>query len=106
MKFLLEHQLPKRIRYAKVYLEAGSASVFFSLDGTNADWHATIGKTKDGVEMTDGQYTRLRKSVPAVDVLDDDERTVIIRNASGYDEQWQKPMWVLRRIHRKASEDP
>jgi hypothetical protein len=37
MKFRLEHQLPKKLRYAKVYLEAGPASVFFSLDGTSAD---------------------------------------------------------------------
>ena len=33
MKLVLEHMLPRKLRYAKVYLEAGSASVFFSLVG-------------------------------------------------------------------------
>lgn len=101
MKFLLEHQLPKRLRYAKVYFEAGSASVFFSLDGSSADWYASIGRTRRGVEMTDKEYARFRESVPAVEVLDDDGRNVVVRNAAGHEEQWQKPRWVLRRIHSK-----
>jgi hypothetical protein len=105
VKLLLEHRLPKKLRYAKVYFEAGSASVFFSLDGASADWHASIGKTKKDVEMTDGQYARLREAVPAVELLDDDGRNLIVRNAAGYDEQWQKPRWVLRRVHRKGSSE-
>ena len=104
MRFLLEHQLPRRLRYARIYFEAGSAAMFFSLDGTSADWHASIGKTKRSVEMTDEEYARLRAAVPAVAMLDDDGRNVIIRNASGYEEQWQKPRWVLTRIRRKATQ--
>jgi len=105
MKFLLEHKLPRRVRYAKVYFEAGPTSVLFSLDGTSADWHASIGKKK-GVEMTDAEYARLRAEVPAVELLDDDGRKVLIKNAAGYEELWEKPRWTLMRARRSRSNDP
>lgn len=100
MKILLEHKLPKRLRYARVYMEAGGASVYFSLDGDSADWHASIGK-KRGVEMSDKEYSRLRANLPAVETLDDDGRMLVVRNALGFEEQWTKPRWVLLRA-RKA----
>jgi hypothetical protein len=102
MKFVLEHRLPKRIRYAKVYFQAGPTSLFFSLDGTSADWHASIGKPKD-VLLTDAEYSRLRAEVPALELLDDDGRNVLIRNASGQEELWEKPRWVLARARRKPA---
>ena len=102
LKFLLEHKLPRRLRYAKVYFEAGPTSLHFSLDGTSADWHARIGKTR-GVELTDAQYTRLRQEVPAVEMLDDDGRRVLIRNASGDEELWERPRWTLARAHKGNS---
>jgi len=104
MKFQLEHRLPRKLRYAKVYFEAGPTSLFFSLDGTSADWHASIGRKK-GVEMTDAQYTRLRQEVPAVELLDDDGEHVLVRNSAGYDELWQKPRWILDRVHRHNSKE-
>lgn len=104
MKFLLEHRFPKRIRYAKVYFEAGPTSVFFSLDGTSADWHASIGKTKS-LQLTDAEYSRLRAEVPAVELLDDDGSHVLIRNAAGQEELWEKPRWVLARAHKKWASD-
>jgi hypothetical protein len=104
MKFQLEHRLPKKLRYAKVYFEAGPTSLFFSLDGTSADWHASIGRRK-GVEMTDAEYARLRQEVPAVEMLDDDGENVLVRNAAGYDELWQKPRWVLNRVHRQRQKE-
>ena len=104
MKFILEHRLPKRLRYAKVYFEAGPTSLFFSLDGTNADWHASIGKVKS-LQLTDAEYSRLRAEVPAVELLDDDGKSVLIRNAAGQEELWEKPRWVLERAHRKPASD-
>lgn len=95
MKFLLEHKLPRKLRYAKVYFEAGPTSLLFSLDGTSADWHASIGRRKEA-ELTDAEYTRLRSELPAVDMLDDDGQRVLIRNAAGYEELWDKPRWTLR----------
>jgi hypothetical protein len=100
LKFLLEHKLPKKLRYAKVYFEAGPTSLLFSLDGTSADWHASIGKRKS-TRLTDAQYTRLRSEIPAVEVLDDDGRKVLIRNAAGYEELWEKPAWVLSRARKR-----
>ncbi len=105
MKFLLEHKLPRKLRYAKVFFEAGSAEMFFSLDGSSADWHASIGRRKTEVEMTDGEYARLRESVPALEMLDDDGHQVVIRNAAGYEEQWRKPRWVLTRLRKRPQRD-
>jgi hypothetical protein len=105
MKFLLEHKLPRKLRYAKVFFEAGSAEVFFSLDGASADWHASIGRRKREVEMTDVEYARLRQAIPAVEMLDDDGARVVIRNAAGYEEQWRKPRWTLTRVHKNARQD-
>lgn len=101
MKFLLEHRFPKRLRYAKVYFEAGPTAVSFSLDGTKADWHASIGRGK-GVEMTDAEYARLRAGAPATELLDDDGRNFLIRNAAGDEELWERPRWVLARAHKSA----
>jgi len=105
MKFLLEHKLPYKLRYAKVFFEAGPAEVYFSLDGASADWHASIGKRRRTVEMTDREYTRLREAVPALEVLDDDGRDFIVRNAAGYEEQWRRPRWVLTMVRRSKRQD-
>ena len=99
LKFFLEHKLPKKLRYAKVYFEAGPTSLQFSLDGTSADWHACIGK-RGAAQLTDVEYTRLRSGLPAVEMLDDDGRRVLIRNAAGFEELWEKPRWTLARTHR------
>jgi hypothetical protein len=99
MKFLLEHKLPRKLRYAKVYFEAGPTSVLFSLDGTSADWHASIGRRKE-VGMTDAEYARFRAGIPAVEMLDDDGRNVLIRNVAGYEELWEKPRWTLTRAKK------
>jgi len=100
LKFLLEHKLPKKVRYARVYFEAGPTSLLFSLDGTSADWHASIGR-RPGLGMTDAEYSRLRAELPAVELLDEDERTILVRNAAGYEELWEKPRWILTRTHKK-----
>lgn len=102
MKFFLEHKLPRRVRYARVYFEAGPTSVLFSLDGTSASWHASIGRRKR-VEMTDAEYTRLRAEIPAVELLDDDGREILIKNAAGYEELWEKPRWMLTRARKIRS---
>ena len=102
MKFVLEHKLPRKVRYAKVYFEVGPTSMLFSLDGTSADWHASIGRRKR-VEMTDAEYARFRSAVPAVELLDDDGRKILIKNAAGFEELWEKPRWSLTRARRVSS---
>jgi hypothetical protein len=106
MKFRLEHRLPKKLRYAKVYLEAGPASVFFSLEGTSADWRASIGRGGRLTQLTDREYSRLRALVPATETLGDDGRMVVIRNAIGREEGWLRPRWTLTRLScAKPDED-
>jgi len=100
LKFLLEHKLPRRLRYAKVFFQAGPTSLLFSLDGTSADWHATIGR-KQGVQLTDAQYSRFRSELPAIELLDDDGQRFMIRNAAGYEETWDKPRWTLSRVRKE-----
>lgn len=104
MKILVEHDLPRRLRFARVYMEAGTASVFFSLDGTTANWYASIGKKKGRLGMSDKEYSRLRASVPAVQTLDDNGEVVIVKNNKGYEEEWVKPQWVLTSV-RKHKDD-
>lgn len=101
MKFLLEHKFPRKLRYAKVFFEAGPTSLLFSLDGSSADWHASIGRKK-GAELTDAQYARFRAELPVTELLDDDGRRILIRNAAGTEELWSKPRWVLEGTHRKT----
>jgi len=103
MKFLLEHKFPKKVRYARVYFQAGPTLVLFSLDGTSADWHASIGKKKK-VQMTDAEYARFRSEFPAVKLLDDDGKRVLVRNAAGYEELWEKPRWILAMTPKATSE--
>ncbi|MDG6902680.1 MAG: hypothetical protein JRM80_12085 [Nitrososphaerota archaeon] len=102
MKLLLEHKLPRRLRYARFYFQAGPTSVQFSLDGTRADWHASIGGRKKAA-MTDAEYARFRAEVPAVELLDDDGDRVLIRNSAGFEELWEKPRWVLERSRKRPS---
>lgn len=105
VKFLLEHALPRKVRYAKVYFEAGGASIFFSLDGASANWYASVGrKGKGGIEMSDKEYARLRAAHPAVEELDSDGPVVIIRNADGYEEEWVRPQWVLAGVRKTRTD--
>jgi hypothetical protein len=103
MRFRLEHALPRRLRYAKLYLEAGTASVFFSLDGTYADWHARIGRKQASSLLSDREYSRLRASAPATEALGDDGRMFVVRSASGREETWLRPRWTLLRAAEPKS---
>jgi len=98
------HDLPRRLRYAEVYFEAGSASLFLSVDGATAKWEASIGRKRNNpLGLSDKEYARFRASVPAVEMLDDDGEVVVLRDADGFEEQWQRPQWVLMNL-RKARE--
>jgi hypothetical protein len=101
MKFVLEHKLPRKLRYARLFFQAGSTSFRFTLDGTSADWHASIGRR--GAVMTDAEYARFRAGVPAVELLDDDGTRVLVRNAAGFEELWEKPHWVLERTRKRPA---
>ena len=101
MKLRLEHDLPRRLRYAKVYFEAGSASVSLSVDGTAANWQASIGRKKaNSLGMSDKEYVRFRVSLPILEMLDDNGEVVTVRDAKGYEEQWRRPRWELMALRK------
>ena len=102
MKLRIEHRLPRRLRYARVYLEAGSASVSFSLDGSTADWRARIGRPRRLTQLSDREYSRLRAALPATETIDDDGRMVTVRNSTGDAESWIRPRWTLSHVSRQA----
>jgi hypothetical protein len=102
MKFLLKHDLPKKLRYAKVYLEVSRASLYFSLDGSKASLFGSIGGAKHKpVAISDKEYTSYRASRGVAEVVDQDEERVILKTVDGYEEEWMRPKWVLNGV-RKA----
>jgi hypothetical protein len=111
LKLRLVHDLPRRLRFAEVYFEAGSASLFFSVDGTTAKWEASIGRKRGNrLGLSDKEYARFRASLPAVEMLDDDGQVLVLRDSDGYEEQWQRPQWVLMNLRktreRKGEAEP
>jgi hypothetical protein len=101
MKLLFKHELPKRLSYAKVYLEAGSASLFFSLDGNRASWYASIGSSmKRPVSFSDRDYSLHRASSRVVEVVDHDEDRIVLRTENGVEEEWVRPKWILAGLRR------
>lgn len=100
MRLFIEHAFPRRIRYAKLYLEVGNASMFLSLDGTTASWFATIGAKRKNTHISDKEYSRYRANVPAEALLDVDGERIILRNVAGFEEEWIRPMWILTALRR------
>jgi len=101
MKILLEHELPRKLRYAKVYVEVGNASLYVSVDGSRASWFGSIGGGRRGaVSISDSEYARYRAATPATEVIDEDRGMVILRNKEGYEEEWSMPRWILTGFRR------
>jgi hypothetical protein len=99
MKLVIKHDLPRRLRYAEVYLQLANASAFVTINGSSASWFARIG-CSNPVQISDKEYSRIRASLPVESVLDDDGEAVILRNAKGREERWYKPRWILESIRR------
>lgn len=101
MKFLLKHELPRRLRSAQVYVEFLNASLFVSVDGPTASMIGNIGGQKSKpIAITDREYSSYRASHDVVGVVDEDDDRVILKTAEGYEEEWIRPRWVLNGIRR------
>jgi len=105
MKILLEHGLPRRLRYAKVYLELGSSSLFVSVDGSHASWYGSIGGRKLSISVSDREYSRYRAETPATELVDQNEGRVILRNRQGNEEEWATPRWILTGFRRQREKE-
>ncbi len=101
MKILLEHELPRKLRYARVYVEVGNASLYVSVDGTRASWFGSIGGRRRGaVSISDSEYARYRATTPATELIDGERGRVILRNKEGFEEEWSMPRWILTGLRR------
>jgi len=100
MKVRLEHELPRKLRYAKVYLELGNAALFISINGSSASWFGQIGGRGISLAVSDREYSRYRAAAPAAELLDQDEERIILRNRQGNEEEWITPRWVLTGFRR------
>ncbi len=105
MKIQIEHDLPRKIRYARMYLELGTASLYVTLDGSTASWSGRIGKRKRAAFVSDREYSRYRASNPAVGLVDADRERVVLRSARGMEEEWLRPHWVLTGVRRVRDEE-
>jgi hypothetical protein len=107
LKLRLEHDLPRKVRYAKVYLQVGSATLYMAVDGSSASWVGSIGGKKGPAFVSDKEYSRYRIENPAEEVLDSDGERIILKNSEGYEEEWVAPRWVMtgiRKARRKGRE--
>jgi hypothetical protein len=101
MKLMLKHELPRRLRSAQVYIEFLNASLYLSVDGSNASMMGRIGG-KQGlpIAINDRDYSSYRASHDVVGVVDQDEERVVLKTAEGYEEEWLRPRWVLNGVRR------
>src|SRR2546428_11535089 len=101
MKILLEHELPRKLRYAKVYLEVGNASLYVSVDGSRASWFGSIGgRRREAVSILDSVEARYRAATPATELIDDESGRAILRHKEGFDEEWSMPRRALTGVRR------
>jgi hypothetical protein len=101
MKFLVKHDLPRRLRSAQVYVEFLNASLYLTVDGAKASVIGSIGSQQSrAIAVTDREYSSYRASHGVVEVVDQDEDRVVLKTAEGYEEEWLRPKWVLNGIRR------
>jgi hypothetical protein len=99
LKLVLEHALPNKVDYFRVFAEVGPANVFVSVDGLDFKCHARLGKPKLSVSaprtFSDSEYTRYRMSHPVKKILANDEDEVVVKTADNSEETWFLPKWLL-----------
>jgi hypothetical protein len=101
MKLMLKHELPRRLRSAQVYIEFLNASLYLSVDGSNASMMGRIGGNQSlPIAIDDRAYSSYRASHDVVGVVDQDEERVVLKTAEGYEEEWLRPRWVLNGVRR------
>ena len=105
MKLMVKHKLPKRLRYAQVYLELFTASLYFSLDGAKASIVGSIGgnQKRPIAVVSDREYSAYRAARGIIEVLDEDADKVVLRTTDGYEEEWIRPKWVLNGVRRTTT---
>ncbi|MBI4257579.1 MAG: hypothetical protein HY619_01365 [Thaumarchaeota archaeon] len=98
MKIVLQHALPRKIDYLKLFASIGSASFYLSVNGRNVQWLGRIEAARSQRRsFTDQEYVRYRMYHPVDEILAENSEEVVVRTKEGVEEQWLKPKWLLRR---------
>ncbi|MEM3386323.1 MAG: hypothetical protein QXN08_01430 [Nitrososphaerales archaeon] len=106
-KIVLDHALPHKLSYLRVYAEMGYARLYLSFDSGNIQWFGKIEKKKSvSRAITDKEYFAHRLKHPIKKVLMEDEDEIVVETKDGVEERWLKPRWLLReaRIKRISSD--
>jgi hypothetical protein len=100
LKVILEHALPTKVDYFRVFAEVGRANLFLSVDGLEFRCHARLKNQRSrraDVPRTfsDSEYTRYRMSHPVKKILAKDEDEVVVKTDDNVEETWFLPRWLL-----------
>ena len=103
-KIVLDHALPRKLSYLRLYAEMGAARLYLSFDSGNLQWFGKIEKNRSvSRTMTDREYLAYRLKHPIKKVLAEDEDEIIVETKDGAEERWLKPRWLLREVRIKRA---
>ncbi len=104
MKIVLDHALPHKLDYLRVYAELGYARLYLSFDSGNIQLFGKIEKNKSNPRaITDKEYFAYRLRHPLKNVLMEDEDELVVETEDGLEEAWLKPRWLLRAVRDKKA---
>jgi hypothetical protein len=103
-KIVLDHALPHKLSYLRLYAEMGSARLYLSFDSGNLQWFGKIEKNRSITRtLTDKEYFAHRLKHPIRKVLAEDKDEILIETKDGVEERWLKPRWLLREVRIKRT---
>lgn len=101
-KIVLDHALPHKLSYLRLYAEMGYARLYLSFDGGNLQWFGKIEKKRSVTKtLTDKEYFAHRLKHPIKRVLVEDEDELVVETMDGAEERWLKPRWLIREVRIK-----
>lgn len=103
-KIVLDHALPYKLSYLRVYAEMGYARLYLSFDSGNLEWFGKIEKKRSiSRALTDKEYFAHRLKHPIKKVLMDDGDEIVVETKDSVEERWLKPKWFLREVRIKST---
>jgi len=103
-KIVLDHALPHKLSYLRLYAEMGYARLYLSFDSGNLQWFGKIERNRNTSRtLTDKEYLYHRLKHPVKKVLVEDEDEIVVETKDGAEERWLKPRWLLREVRIKRT---
>lgn len=104
-KIVLDHALPHKLSYLRIYAEVGYARLYLSFDSGNIQWFGKIEKKRSiSRAITDRGYFAHRLKHPIRKVLMEDEDEIVVETYEGVEERWLKPRWLLREVRIRRAQ--